>query len=37
MIVILRLTGINLMFELTTDGILIESEQANVGRRPRRL
>lgn len=30
MTVTIRLTGANLMFELTTDGILIESEEAKV-------
>lgn len=37
MTVTLRLAGANLMFELTTDGILIESEEANVVRQPPRL
>lgn len=36
MTVTLRLTGANLMFELATDGILIESKEAKV-LRPARL
>lgn len=37
MTVTLTLTDANLMFELTTDGILIKSEEANVVRPPPRL